>query len=62
VIESTFREMGACCPAYPSIVAAGANATTLHYDVNDAPIGATRVMLTDVGAEGERSAGDTTSA
>ena len=60
VIESTFREMGACCPAYPSIVAAGANATTLHYDVNDAPIDRNSLMLTDVGAEVEGYAADTT--
>ncbi|PYQ52367.1 MAG: hypothetical protein DMF59_04875 [Acidobacteria bacterium] len=60
VIESAFGEMGACCPAYPSIVAAGANATTLHYDVNDAPIDRNSLMLTDVGAEVEGYAADTT--
>lgn len=29
-IEFTFRNLGACCWAFPSIVAAGRNATTLH--------------------------------
>jgi Xaa-Pro aminopeptidase len=60
VVESTFREMGACCPAYPSIVASGANATTLHYEKNDAPIDRNGLLLTDVGAEVEGYAADTT--
>src|SRR5262249_22088748 len=37
-IEFTFRDMGACCWAFPSIVAAGRNATTLHYEANNDPI------------------------
>jgi Xaa-Pro aminopeptidase len=60
LIESTFREMGACCPAYPSIVASGANATTLHYQENNAPIARNGLLLTDVGAEVEGYAADTT--
>ena len=60
VIESTFREMGASALAYPSIVASGANATTLHYQEDDAPIDRSSLMLTDVGAEVEGYAADTT--
>jgi Xaa-Pro aminopeptidase len=60
VIESTFREMGACCTAYPSIVASGPNATTLHYEDNDAAIDRSGLILTDVGAEVEGYAADTT--
>ena len=60
LVESTFREMGACCPAYPSIVASGANATTLHYEDDDAPIDRKGLLLTDVGAELEGYAADTT--
>ena len=58
-VESTFRDMGAGT-AYPSIVASGANATTLHYEENDAPIVRDGLMLTDVGAEVEGYAADTT--
>jgi Xaa-Pro aminopeptidase len=60
VVESTFREMGACCTAYPSIVASGAHSTTLHYQENDAPIDRNGLLLTDVGAEVEGYAADTT--
>src|SRR6202043_2850961 len=60
VIESTFREMGADSLAYPSIVASGAHATTLHYEENNAPIDRGGLMLTDVGAEVEGYAADTT--
>ena len=60
VIESTFREMGASALAYPSIVASGANATTLHYQQDDAPIDRNSLVLTDVGAEVEGYAADTT--
>jgi len=60
LVESTFREMGACCPAYPSIVASGANATTLHYQDDNAPIDRQGLLLADVGAEVEGYAADTT--
>jgi len=50
-IEFVFRDRGACCWGYPSIVAAGANATTLHYVTNDDPIPRDGLMLFDVGAE-----------
>ncbi|HJT18036.1 MAG TPA: Xaa-Pro aminopeptidase [Thermoanaerobaculia bacterium] len=60
VIESTFREQGADALAYPSIVASGANATTLHYEEDDEPIDRNGLMLTDVGAEVQGYAADTT--
>lgn len=50
-IEFTFRDLGACCWGYPSIVASGANATTLHYPSADAPIDRGGLMLFDVGAD-----------
>lgn len=50
-IEYTFRDRGACCWGFPSIVAAGRNATTLHYVTNNDPIPAGSLMLTDIGAE-----------
>ena len=60
VIESTFRELGADALAYPSIVASGANATTLHYEDDNATIDRNGLMLTDVGAEVQGYAADTT--
>lgn len=59
-IEYTFREMGACCGGYPSIVASGPNATTLHYENDDAPIVRDGLMLVDVGAEVEGYTADVT--
>jgi len=50
-IEYTFRDRGACCWGFPSIVAAGRNATTLHYVTNNDPIPAGSLLLTDIGAE-----------
>ena len=38
VLEAAFRRHGAAGPAFPSIVAAGANATTLHYTANSSRI------------------------
>lgn len=37
--------------AYPSIVAAGSNAATLHYEQNNAVIGRDDLVLVDAGAE-----------
>jgi Xaa-Pro aminopeptidase len=42
---------GTCCWGYPPIVASGPNATTLHYDVNDAPVVRNGLFLMDMGAE-----------
>jgi len=36
---------------YPSIVAAGKNAATLHYDQNNALVGKDELVLVDAGAE-----------
>jgi Xaa-Pro aminopeptidase len=52
-IEFTFRSLGACCWAFPSIVAAGRNATTLHYVTNNDPITRDGLLLVDIGAEVE---------
>jgi Xaa-Pro aminopeptidase len=51
VLDYTFRRHGASGPAYPSIVAAGTNATILHYTENDQRIGADDLLLIDAGAE-----------
>ncbi len=50
-IEFVFRDSGACCAGYPSIVAGGENATILHYDENNDPIKKNQLLLTDIGAE-----------
>jgi Xaa-Pro aminopeptidase len=50
-IEFTFRNLGACCWAFPSIVAAGRNSTTLHYETDNDPIVRDGLLLTDLGAE-----------
>jgi Xaa-Pro aminopeptidase len=49
-IEHGFRHRGASGPAFPSIVAAGANATVLHYVENSAPLRAGELLLIDAGA------------
>jgi Xaa-Pro aminopeptidase len=59
-IEFTFRSHGACCWAFPSIVAAGRNATTLHYEANNDPIVRGGLLLTDIGAEVEGYSADVT--
>jgi len=59
-IEFTFRNLGACCWAFPSIVAAGRNATTLHYERNNDPIVRDGLLLTDIGAEVEGYSADVT--
>jgi Xaa-Pro aminopeptidase len=59
-IEYTFRNLGACCWAFPSIVAAGRNATTLHYETNNDPIVRDGLLLTDLGAEVDGYSADVT--
>jgi len=59
-ITSGFRKRGATGHAYNPIVASGSNATTLHYDHNDAPINSTDYIVVDVGAEVEHYAADIT--
>jgi Xaa-Pro aminopeptidase len=59
-IEYTFRNAGACCRAFPSIVASGSNATILHYTRNDAPLRRGDLLLMDIGAEVDYYAADIT--
>src|SRR3989440_10124017 len=51
LIDFTFRRRGTTGPAYPSIVASGANATVLHYTQNDRPLATSELLLIDAGAE-----------
>lgn len=50
LVESEFRRRGADGPAFPSIVAAGANATILHYRTNAARIRRGDLVVLDAGA------------
>jgi Xaa-Pro aminopeptidase len=59
-IEFTFRNLGACCWAFPSIVAAGRNSTTLHYETNNEAIARDGLLLTDIGAEVDGYGADVT--
>lgn len=60
LVESTFRMNGAGGAAFPTIVASGSNATTLHYTINDCEIEDGNLVLLDAGAEYGRYAGDVT--
>ena len=51
IIEGTFLEFGASMPGFPSIVGAGANSTTLHYEPNNRLMEAGDLLLMDIGAE-----------
>jgi Xaa-Pro aminopeptidase len=51
LIDFEFRRRGAAGPAYPSIVAAGANATILHYVENESLLDDGELLLIDAGAE-----------
>lgn len=59
-LECGFRTRGANGPAFATIVAAGANACTLHYTANDSRIGANDLVLVDGGAEFDFYAADIT--
>ncbi len=59
-VEYTFRDLGACCWAFPSIAASGRNSTTLHYESNNAPIAPGSLVLTDIGAEVDGYSADVT--
>ncbi|MGK7936316.1 MAG: Xaa-Pro aminopeptidase [Xenococcaceae cyanobacterium] len=48
-IEHTFRQEGGMGPAYPSIVASGANACVLHYIENDHAMEDNELLLIDAG-------------
>lgn len=60
LVESTFRMNGANGVAFPTIVASGGNATTLHYTTNDCRIEDETLVLIDAGAEYGRYSGDVT--
>ena len=51
LLDFTFRRRGGTGPAYPSIVASGANATVLHYTTNDCCMRDGDLLLIDAGAE-----------
>ncbi|HYD47890.1 MAG TPA: aminopeptidase P N-terminal domain-containing protein [Terriglobales bacterium] len=51
LIDYTFRRRGAAAPAYPTIVAGGANATILHYISNDQRLRDGDLLLIDAGAD-----------
>lgn len=58
LLDATFRAAGADGPAFPSIVASGANAATLHHTANDRRMAAGELVLIDAGAELGRYCGD----
>src|SRR5207253_9269995 len=60
LVDFTFRRRGATGPAYPSIVAAGRNATVLHYTDNCRALGADELLLLDAGAERDGYCADVT--
>jgi Xaa-Pro aminopeptidase len=51
LIEYTFRRNGAERVGFPTIVASGPNAVTLHYDENRRQMQANELVVEDVGAE-----------
>jgi Xaa-Pro aminopeptidase len=55
-----FRSAGATGPAYPSIVAAGANACVLHYAAGATPLREGELCLIDAGCEWQGYASDIT--
>jgi Xaa-Pro aminopeptidase len=59
-IDYAFRRLGATGPAYPSIVASGANATILHYIDNDRRLENGDLLLIDAGAEYDHYCADVT--
>jgi len=50
-IEYMYMKNNCRMPAFPSIVAAGVNAATLHYTTNNSVIEQNDLILTDIGAE-----------
>jgi len=59
-IEYGFHRNGAMSWAYPSIVASGPNATTLHYGSSDRQMQAGELLLVDAGANFQGMAADIT--
>lgn len=60
IVDATFRSSGASGTAFPTIVASGGNATTLHYTTNDCQMMDNSLVLIDAGAEYKRYCGDVT--
>jgi Xaa-Pro aminopeptidase len=60
VIEHAFRMAGALGPAFPTIAAAGANATVLHYTTNSAALPRDGLLLVDAGARAAMYCADVT--
>ncbi len=59
-VDYTFRSKGATGPSYPSIIASGPNAATLHYINNDREMRSGELLLIDAGAEYDFYAADIT--
>ena len=60
LVDYTFRSRGAAGPSYPSIIASGPNAATLHYINNDREMRTGELLLIDAGAEYDFYAADIT--
>jgi Xaa-Pro aminopeptidase len=60
LVNYTFRKRGAAGPSYPSIIASGPNAATLHYINNDREMRAGELLLIDAGCEYDFYASDVT--
>jgi Xaa-Pro aminopeptidase len=50
-VDYAFRSRGAAGPSYPSIIASGPNAATLHYINNDRAMRTGELLLIDAGCE-----------
>lgn len=51
VVDYAFRSRGAAGPSYPTIIASGPNAATLHYINNDRRMSTGELLLIDAGCE-----------
>jgi len=60
LVDGAFRAGGGWGVGYPSIVAAGANATVLHYNTNNERVGKGACLLVDAGAEADGYTADVT--
>ncbi len=60
LVDYAFRSRGAAGPSYPSIIASGPNAATLHYIQNDRQMQSGDLLLIDAGCEVDFYASDVT--
>ena len=60
LVDYAFRSRGAAGPSYPSIIASGPNAATLHYIHNDRKMVSGDLLLIDAGCEVDFYASDVT--